>query len=71
MGVQKNVSHDEFPEQGMNFGKRCEVVFNYDLRNILMGTIVRDDREDPYITIIRLNDGRYVMSTECQYSPES
>lgn len=31
------------------------------------GTIVRDDVEAPYHTIISLDDGRYVLTTECQH----
>jgi hypothetical protein len=27
--------------------------------------------EEPYETIIALDDGRYVRATECQYSPEN
>jgi hypothetical protein len=34
-----------------------------------MGTIIRDDREAPHLTIIQLDGGRVVMSTECQYAP--
>jgi hypothetical protein len=34
-----------------------------------LGTIVRDDNEPPWRTIIRLDDGRVVLASECQYSP--
>lgn len=33
-----------------------------------MGYIVRDDREEPFETIIKLDNGRYVRGAECQYS---
>ena len=35
----------------------------------LQGTILRDDVEEPFRTIIRLDDGRYILSTECLYAP--
>lgn len=31
------------------------------------GVIVRDDDEPPYVTIIKLESGRYVLATECRY----
>lgn len=69
MGVAPNVSHDKFPKQGPNLNTRMRVVFNYDLTHELRGTVVRDDYEEPWKTIIQLDNGHYVMSTECQYSP--
>jgi hypothetical protein len=36
---------------------------------MLMGEVVRDDIEAPYIMIIRLDDGRHVLATECQWQP--
>lgn len=71
MGVVKNVSATKWPKQGAWFGKRTRVCFNYDTAHSVMGTIVRDDYEDPWVTIISLDDGRVVLATECQHSPES
>jgi hypothetical protein len=68
VGVQHNVLFDGFPRQGDQLHKRTRVCFNYDTSNTIPGTIVRDDREEPFLTLIRLDDGRYVSSTECQYS---
>ena len=67
MGVQKNVGYSMFPKQSDWLDKRVEVCFRYDARETIWGTIVRDDREEPGRTIIRLDDGRYVLATECQY----
>lgn len=50
-------------------GKRVEVIFNYDTRHPIQGQIVRDDQEEPRFTIIKLDDGRYVLTTECQWRP--
>jgi len=68
MGVVKNVGFDFFPKQGNHLNKRVSVCFRYDSKNCLLGRIVRDDREEPGVEIIALDDGRYVLTTECQYS---
>jgi hypothetical protein len=67
MGVVTNVSMDKFPKQGDFLGKRVNVCFNYDSEKEIGGVIVRDDDEEPFRTIIKLNDGRYVLATECMY----
>lgn len=69
MGVVENVGFHDWPKQGSWLGKRTRVCFRYDTANTIMGTIVRDDDEAPGLCIIRLDDGRYVMSTECMHSP--
>jgi hypothetical protein len=69
MGVVKNVSADTWPRQGSDLGKRARVCFNYNTAREVMGTIVRDDMEAPFVTIISLDDKRVVLATECQYSP--
>lgn len=68
MVVVSNIDYQQFPRQGLYLGWRVKVCFKYDLENRVMGTIVRDDIEEPFRTIIRLDDGRFVLSTECQYS---
>lgn len=71
MGVHKNIGYDKFPKQGRYMGRKVAVCFNYEVSKVLIGTIVRDDIEDPGRTIIALEDGRYVEAVECQYSPLS
>lgn len=68
MGVQRNVGFSKFPRQGGWVGKRVEVVFEYDTANRIGGTFVRDDHEATFLAIIRLDDGRHVLSSECQHS---
>lgn len=75
MGVEKNISMDKFPKQHLpeetvmgGIGRIVDVCFRYDLSKRIRGVIIRDDKEDPGVTIIRLIDGRVVLSTECQYS---
>lgn len=69
MGVVDGIGHDEWPRQGTHLGMRVEVMFNYRLPK-LGGVVVRDDRDPPHIGLIRLDDGRHVLMTECQYTPE-
>ncbi len=75
MGCVKTIGFDMFPKQSdqnykyPKFGKRCEVVFHYDTSRALFGTIVRDNVEEPFETIIKLDNGRYIRSVECQYRP--
>jgi hypothetical protein len=68
MGVAPNVGFDQWPRQGEWLGHRARVCFHYESREV-MGTIVRDDQEEPFRTIISLDDGRVVLATECMFSP--
>lgn len=67
MGMHENIDHDKFPEQGSFLNKQVLVCFSFDTTVTINGKIVRDDKDDPYVLIIALNDGRYVLSTECQF----
>lgn len=68
MGVVPTIGINKFPKQGGSIHARVSICFNYDPSKRIGGTIVRDDREHPYVTIFRLDDGRYVLATECQFS---
>lgn len=61
------IDADRFPIQGDWLGKRVRVCFNYDTSRTLLGLVVRDDAEEPGRMIIKLDDGRHILSTECQY----
>ena len=69
MGCEKTIDAEKFPAQGAYWGKRARVCFNYDTTKTVLGLIVRDDAEEPGVMIIKLDDGRHVLSTECQYQP--
>lgn len=69
MGIETNVDAERFPTQGVYWGRQVRVCFNYDTSKTLLGLVVRDDAEAPGRMIIRLDDGRHVLSTECQYQP--
>jgi len=62
---------DDFklPNQGNDKKSRAEVYFHYDTSRTLEGKIVRDDMEEPYLTLIELEDGRVISAVECQYRP--
>jgi hypothetical protein len=70
MGIAANVGYDQYPQQGSQLGARVEVCFHYDTSRTVGGAVVRDDNEEPYRQIIALDDGRYVLSTECMYHVE-
>jgi len=66
MGCHKNITADNFPRQSDFVGKATSVCFHYGLQSF-PATIVRDDLDAPFIMIFKLEDGRHVLSTECQY----
>lgn len=68
MGCIDTIDAERFPEQGSFLGKNVRVCFKYNAGKTLMGVVVRDDIEEPSRMIIRLEDDRYILSTECQYS---
>jgi len=70
MGCISTITATKFPKQGKWVGCRTEVCFHFDTTHVLWGTIVRDDREEPFETIIKLDDGRFLRASECQYSPQ-
>lgn len=69
MGSVNTIDVDKFPEQGYLWGQRVRVCFNFDTSRTLLGLVVRDDTQEPGLLIIKLDDGRHVLSTECQFQP--
>lgn len=67
MGLHSNIDIDNFPKQGSLLNTRVKVCFHYVSSQTIEGTIVRDDEEEPGLLIIKLDDGRHVLATECQY----
>ena len=68
MGCVSTITLYAFPKQSEFVNRRCKVIFHYDTEKWIMGTIIRDDREEPFETLIRLDDGRIIRGCECQYS---
>lgn len=67
MGMAENIKYDDFPKQGSFYRKRVTVCFHYDTTKRIEGLCVRDDMSEPGMQIFQLADGRYVLSTECQW----
>ena len=76
MGCIDTITYDKFPKQKdenykypeFKVGSRVEVCYHFDASKCHYGTIVRDDLEEPFETIIKLDNGRYLRAVECQYS---
>lgn len=76
MGFVETIDYDKFPKQkDKNYkfpefavGSRVEVCYHYNTNKKHLGTVVRDDIEEPFETIIKLDNGRYLRGVECQYS---
>jgi hypothetical protein len=76
MGCVNNITFDKFPKQKdesykypqFSIGERVEVCYHFDTSKKHIGIIVRDDLEEPYETIIKLDNGRYLRGVECQFS---
>lgn len=76
MGCIDTIAYDKFPKQKdenykypeFKVGSRVEVCYHFDTSKYHYGTIVRDDLEEPFETIIKLDNGRYLRAVECQYS---
>lgn len=74
MGCVSTINYYNFPKQADSnykhpqLGKRVRVCYHFDTSKEHTGVIVRADREEPWQTIIALDNGRYVLATECQYS---
>lgn len=72
MGCVSGLTDTKYPKQGDMLNKCVKVRFHYGSTEF-NGTVIRDDMEDrghptsPMLTIIQLDDGRVVLSTECQY----
>ena len=70
MGDHANIDKTKFPKQGAYKDSRVRVCFHYDSNAVVGGVVVRDDAEEPGQMIIKLDDGRHVLSTECMWSPD-
>ncbi len=68
MGIVDNIDYNTFPKQGPMLGKEVIVCFKYNTKEVIKGIFVRDDTEEPFIEIIKLEDDRYVLTTECMWS---
>jgi hypothetical protein len=75
MGAHPKITIDTFPKQEPEtaidgVGARVKVCFHYDSSRTIGGVFVRSDAEEPGKAIIKLDDDRYVLTTECMWSPD-
>lgn len=70
MGVVESIDCRRFPRQGDMLHRRVLVCFKYDTTSLIGGTVVREDVDEPYRTITRLDDGKFILWTEFQYREE-
>lgn len=72
MGCIDTITYDKFPKQKdenykypeFKVGSRVEVCYHFDTSKYHYGTIVRDDLEEPFETIIKLDNGSIVILTK-------
>ena len=70
MGSSPHIDALKFPEQGSLFGRKVNVCFHRYTQRQIGGVVVRDDITEPFVGIIRLDDGRHVLMTECQFQEQ-
>jgi hypothetical protein len=70
MGCVEAITADDFPRQDPNVGGRVTVCFHYDFTRKFSGVLVPNDHEAPFCGIIALDDGRYVLVDEGQWTPD-
>ena len=76
MGCIDTIAYEKFPKQRdenykhsyFKVGSKVKVSYHYDTSKYHYGTIVRYDLEEPFETIIKLDNGRYLRAVECQFS---
>ena len=64
----EDLTEMQYPKQGSWLNKSAEVCFWYDMDNTVDAVCVRDDMEQPFRSVFRLKNGRYVLGVECQHS---
>lgn len=57
-------------KQGNWLNNKTEVCYHFNTNELEMGIVIRDDMESPWITVIKTERGRYILTTECQHCPK-
>ena len=65
--MSSNVDFYNYPKQGEFCGMRVRVCFGFESEKLIEGFCLRNDAEQPFMTLIRLSDGRIVTGDECHY----
>jgi len=56
-----------WPAQGVLLDAAVAVIFHGDTDTEYLGTVVRYDITEPHLTLIKLDNGKHVLGTECQF----
>lgn len=75
MGVVATIDAEHFPTQSGLVGERVELCFHYDTSQKFIGTVLRDDTQEPGETLIQILNagefgvlaGKIVRSVECAW----
>lgn len=67
MGCVNYINYTFYPEQATDLGRKVKVCYYFDSSKVHYGTIIRSDVSEPYLTIIKLDNGRVLLASECQY----
>lgn len=69
MGIEKYVKSGVFPKQNSYLLNRSvEICIECNDAGMTKGKIVRADIEEPYVIIIHLENGQYVLGSECRFN---
>lgn len=69
--VDRGYRMNSYPVQTEDLGKLVDVYFQYDMEKHMDGRIVRQDKAAPYLTVIRLDNGNYVLGHEIEFRPKN
>ncbi|MHA7878805.1 MAG: hypothetical protein ACX931_03370 [Saccharospirillum sp.] len=68
MSRYKYVGKERYPKQDTELrGHSVVVMLEYDSRKPQRGEVLRADAEPPHEVVIRLEDGRIVLGSECTF----
>lgn len=68
MSFQENISATDFSTQDETLlNKRVVTILQFDSKKPRLGVVVRADTQSPFLTIIKLDDERYITHHECSF----
>jgi hypothetical protein len=68
MSFHENISATNFSNQDETLlYKRVVTLLQFDSQTPRLGNVVRADKESPFLTIIKLDDDRYITNHECSF----
>ena len=68
MAYHAAINATDFPLQDRAWlNKRVVTIMQFDSKRPRLGNVVRADAESPWLTLIQLDDGRFVTHLECSF----